>query len=205
MSDLNSTPCRRGRILYIIEAALEYLVSILVAGSYLATLTNELGFSDSLTGILSSFISLGCLFQLLSLLVRPRRVKGLVVSLSIANQLLFLLLYVIPVVHLSPRVKTVLFVAFIFGAYFLYNLAHPKKINWLMSLVDDHHRGTFTAWKEILSLITGMAFSFGMGSLIDHFKAKNDLRTAFLLSAAVLFWSGGLALRNSVNIIRSWA
>ena len=50
--------------MYIFEAALEYLISILVPGSFLATITKELGISDSLTGILSSVISLGCLFQL---------------------------------------------------------------------------------------------------------------------------------------------
>ncbi len=48
--------------MYILEAALEYLISILVVGSFLATLTKELGMSDGLTGILSSVISLGCLF-----------------------------------------------------------------------------------------------------------------------------------------------
>ncbi len=52
--------------MYIFEAGPEYLISILVAGSFLATLTRELGISDGLTGILSSIISLGCLFQLLS-------------------------------------------------------------------------------------------------------------------------------------------
>ena len=37
---------KQGRLLYIFEAAFEYLISILVAGSYLATLTETLGFSD---------------------------------------------------------------------------------------------------------------------------------------------------------------
>lgn len=190
---------RRGRLLYIAEAALEYFISILVAGSYLATLTQALGFSDSLTGIVSAFISLGCLFQLLSVLFRPRRVKGLVVWLSIANQVLFLLLYVIPVSDfMSPTLKTVLFVIFIFTAYFLYNLAHPKKISWLMSLVPDGSRGRFTANKEIVSLAVGMGFSFGMGSLIDHFKAQNDLRTALIIGAAVI---GVLMLLHTLSLL----
>ena len=46
----------KGQTLYIFEAALEYLVAILCAGSFLATLTGSLGMSDSLTGIVSSFI-----------------------------------------------------------------------------------------------------------------------------------------------------
>ena len=62
----------------------------------MATITKELGVSDSLTGILSSVISLGCLFQLLSLSVRRAKVKKLVVILSVINQAFFMLLYVIP-------------------------------------------------------------------------------------------------------------
>lgn len=45
---------KRGRLMYIFEVALEYLISVLVAGSFLATITKELGLSDRLTGILSS-------------------------------------------------------------------------------------------------------------------------------------------------------
>lgn len=178
---------RRGRFLYVLQASFEYLIALLVGGSFLATLTKELGFSDSLTGILSSFISLGCLFQLLSVLFRPRRVKRAVVVLSITNQLLFLLLYAIPLVDFPKTLKTALFIVFIFTAYVMYNFAHPKKINWLMSLVEDSHRGIFTAKKEIVSLLLGMVFSFGMGVLVDHFHDRGEIRIAFSLSALVLF------------------
>ena len=177
---------RLGRWMYTLEAAFEYLLSILVAGSFLATLTAELGMSDSLTGILSSVISLGCLFQLLSVPIRPKRQKPFVIVLSIINQVLFLLLYVIPLSGGSKSVKIGLFIGVIFLAYLTYYIAHPKKINWLMSLVDDHHRGSFTANKEIISLLAGMAFSFGMGALVDHFAQAGQLRTAFILSAVVL-------------------
>jgi hypothetical protein len=102
--EINERSIFRSRLLYVIEAALEYLISILVAGSFLATLTKELGFSDSLTGILSSMISLGCLFQLISLSIRRTRVKRLVVICSILNQLLFTLLYVIPLIHVPQTV-----------------------------------------------------------------------------------------------------
>ena len=89
-------PLNRSRLMYIFQAALEYLIAILVSGTYLATLTAELGISDSLTGIISSIISLGCLFQLLSFFLRKGSVKKLVLGLSIVNQLLFMLLYIIP-------------------------------------------------------------------------------------------------------------
>lgn len=187
VNTIPSDDLRRCRLLYTVEAALEYLISLLVTGSFLATLTRELGFSDSLTGILSSVISLGCLFQLLSLSVRPRREKRFVTLLSILNQLLFMLLYAVPLTNFDRQIKIAIFVALIFSAYLLYNLAHPKKISWLMSFVDDGRRGRFTANKEIISLLSGMAFSFGMGLVVDHFAAEGELRTAFVISGGVLF------------------
>ena len=176
-----------GKNLYIIEAALEYLVSILVAGSFLATLTKQLGISDELTGIISSFISLGCAFQLLSVLAKPKRNKPLIVVMSIINQILFTSLYIIPLTNFASKTKIVLFIVAIVFAYLIYYFVHPKKINWLMSLVEDGKRGTFTANKEIISLLSGTIFTFAMGAVVDHFRNKGNLKTALILSAIVLF------------------
>ena len=187
LNTVSESKLKLGRTMYILEAAFEYLISLLVTGSFLATLTKELGLSDSLTGILSSVISLGCLFQLLSVAFHKRQVKRFVIALSIANQLLFLFLYAVPLLEIDKTVKTAIFIVFIFTAYLIYNFAHPKKISWLMSLVDNSHRGRFTADKEIFSLITGMIFSFSMGALIDYYKEKDEIRTAFILSATVIF------------------
>lgn len=190
---MNEKAMQRSRILYIIEAALEYFISILFAGSYLATLTSHLGMSDSLTGILSSFISLGCLFQLFSVFLKRRRVKTIVTSLSVVNQLLFLLLYIIPLSGTQTlfwgdkQVKIVLFIVAIFLAYLIYNCIHPLKISWLMSLVDDRKRGVFTSYKEIVSLLSGMLFSFGMGTLIDHYQDAGQIETAFVLCGITVF------------------
>lgn len=184
---MNEKAISRSRVLYIIEAALEYFISILVAGSYLATLTSHLGMSDSLTGIISSFISLGCLFQLFSVVLKRRQVKTIVTTLSVVNQLLFMLLYIIPLSGAGKQIKIALFIAAIFLAYLIYNSVHPLKINWLMSLVDDKKRGIFTSNKEIVSLLSGMLFSFGMGTLIDHFQYKGEVETAFILCGITVF------------------
>lgn len=182
-----SPALKRSRFMYICEAALEYLIAILVSGSFLATLTKSLGMSDSLTGVLSSVISLGCLFQLLSAIYRRQQGKRFVVILSVLNQLLFMLLYVIPLGGGGKQLKIVAFTVVIILAYLLYNIAHPKKISWLMALVEDGHRGRFTANKEIVSLVIGMAFSFSMGVVVDYFSDRNEIRTAFALSAGVIF------------------
>lgn len=181
-----SKEMKRSRNAYVVEAALEYLISLLMTGTFLAQVTMNLGFSDSQTGVISSIISLGCLFQLGSMFLRKRTVKKFVVAMSVANQLLFMLLYVIPVVPVSQSIKQVCFLIFIFTAYGVYYVAHPKKINWLMSLVPDGQRGRFTATKEMVSLAAGIAFSYGMGLVVDSYKASGQMGTAFIISAVVV-------------------
>ena len=178
---------KRSRLYYIIEAALEYFISILVAGTFLATLTNDLGFDTATTGVISSIISLGCVFQLIAMFVFRGRVKTPVIILSIFNQLLFTVLYVIPLLGGDEALKRTLFVIAIFVAYLVYNIAHPAKIDWLMSLVDDTRRGRFTATKEIVSLIGGTAFTFAMGFVIDYFEAKNEIQTETKKGRQVLY------------------
>jgi Na+/melibiose symporter-like transporter len=56
-----------------------------------------------------------------------------------------------------------------------------------MSLVEDRKRGIFTANKENFSLISGTVLTFFMGNLVDYFTEKNDIRTAFIISALVIF------------------
>lgn len=81
------------RLLYIIEAALEYFVSLAVSSVYLAKLTGYLGFSDTLTGILSSFVSLGCGFQIIAIfLANKRPVKRWVTLLHCISQVMFALI-----------------------------------------------------------------------------------------------------------------
>ena len=200
MNSISEKQLKTGRFMYICEAMLEYLISILVASSFLATITKELGFSDSLTGILSSIISLGCLFQLISMAIRKTAFKRFVIIMSILNQLLFLTLYIIPLYTGNSVFKTAAFVVAIISAYLIYNIAHPKKINWLMSLVDDKQRGVFTANKEIVSLVCGMVFSFSMGAVVDFFVEKGQIKIAFIITALVIF---SVTVLHTVTMIRT--
>ena len=177
---------KRGRTLYIFQAAFEYLTNILVTGSFLAVLTREVGFSDSLTGVLSSVLCLGRLFQLLSIPYRIRRVKKMVISCILVNQLLFISLYLLPMLPLPQQVKPILFIAVIMTAYLLYYCVFPKKVTWLMGQVEESQRGIFTAKKEIFSLVVGMTFSYVMGAVSDHFFDKGDGLTCFLIFVAVM-------------------
>jgi Na+/melibiose symporter-like transporter len=190
---------KTSRILYIIEASLEYFISLLVTGAYLAKVTSAIGLSDSLTGILTSFVSLGCGFQIIAIfLANQRPVKRWITVLHSVNQLFFTLIYLVPFVKLSQTQKTVLFVLFLLVGHIINNVVNSPKINWFMSLVDDHKRGSFTASKEMVSLIGGMVFSFAMGAVIDRCEMAGDLNGAFIVCGISVF---GLMLLHSATLI----
>ena len=177
-----------GRRIYIVEAMVEYFISLMIGGAFLAKITENIGLSDSLTGILSAFVSLGGTFQLFALLlvnVRPR--KRLVMFGQLINQLCFSLLYLVPVFHVSTTVKTVMLVVFLLTGYILHNVVNSPKINMFMEMVPENKRGVFTGTKEIVSLIGGVVYTYAMGAVIDWFEARGDIRTAFIVGAITLF------------------
>ena len=189
------------RFLYILEAALEYFISLLVTGAYLAKITSAIGMSDTLTGILTSFVSLGFGFQIIAVfLANKRPVKRWVTLLHCLNQLAFALIYFIPLAPIAREMKNFLFVAFLLIGYILTNVVNSPKINWFMSLVEDKRRGAFTANKEMVSLIGGMIFSFSMGYVIDNLESAGNINGAFVVCGVSIFV---LMLLHSATLIFS--
>ena len=192
---------KTSRILYILEATFEYFISMLVTGAYLAKITSSIGISDTLTGILTSFVSLGCGFQMIAIFFANKRpVKRWVTILHGINQVAFALIYLVPFVKLSKTAKIVLFVVFLLIGHIINNVVNSPKINWFMSLVDDKKRGRFTANKEMVSLIGGMVFSFAMGAIIDHFEVIGNQNGVFIVCGLSVF---GLMLLHSATLIFS--
>lgn len=183
---------KTSRILYIIEAALEYFIAIAVGSVYLAKITSSIGISDSVTGVLTSFVSLGCGFQIIAIFVAHKRpVKRWVTVFHVISQLLFSVMYFLPVLPISKAWQTALLVVSLLTAQILHNAINSPKINWYMSLVDEHKRGRFTANKEIVSLLGGMAFSFGLGQIMASFGENGQLNTGFIVcGVGVLFITG---------------
>ena len=178
---------KSSRILYIAEAALEYFISLLVTGAYLARLTQALNISDNITGILSAFVSLGCGFQIFAIFLADKKpVKRWVTTIHILNQLCFCLLYVTPFFNISPIGKTTLFVAFLFCGHVLNNIVNSPKINWFMSLVPNGRRGMFTAVKEIVSLLGGVTFIYVIGNVMDRYEAIGNTEGAFIVCGVCL-------------------
>ena len=176
------------RFLYILEAALEYFISLLVTGAYLAKITSAIGMCDTTTGILTSFVSLGFGFQILAIFLASKRpVKRWVTLLHCLNQLAFALIYFIPLFDISHGARIILFIILLLMGHILNNVVNSPKINWFMSLVEDKRRGAFTANKEMVSLIGGMIFSFLMGSIIDRMESSGNINDAFIVCGGSIF------------------
>lgn len=176
------------RLLFIIEAASEYFISLIVTGAYLARLTGILGMSDGMTAILSNFVSLGCGFQMVAVFVfRKKSVKKGVTWLLVITQLLFMMLYVVPFFDISSGAKTALFMTFVLLAYFIKNMADAPKISMYMAAVPDKQRGIFTSIKEMVSLIGGTIFVNIMGRFVDHYDEIGQTETSLVICATVIF------------------
>ncbi len=192
---------RFSRLMHIIEAALEYFISIAVGTVYLAKITTYMGISDALTGILSAFVSLGCGFQMVAIFLSYKKpVKGWVTLWHIVSQILFSCVYFVPLLDIGKAEKAALFVAVLLISQVIHNIINSPKINWFMSLVEDGKRGRFTANKEIVSLLGGVVFSYALGAVMDHYEARGDMRTAFAICGVGLVC---LMLLHTVTLVLS--
>ena len=186
-------PYKSSRLLYIIEAALEYFIAIAVGTVYLAKITKQIGLSDSVTGILTSFVSLGCGFQIIAIfLAHKKPVKKWVTVFHVISQLLFSAMYFVPLLPISRTGQTALLIISLLLAQILHNAINSPKINWYMSLVDESKRGRFTANKEIVSLLGGMVFSFALGQVMDYFTESGKINTGFIICGVMLLLLTGL-------------
>lgn len=184
---------KASRILYIIEAALEYFVAIAVGTVYLAKITSEIGIPDNVTGILTSFVSLGCGFQIIAIFVAHKKpVKRWVTVFHVISQLLFSAMYFVPLLPVSRAWQTALLIVSLLLAQILHNAINSPKINWYMSLVEESKRGRFTANKEMVSLLGGMVFSFALGQIMDSFSENGKISIGFIVCGVMLLFLTGI-------------
>lgn len=161
--------------LYIIEAMLEYFVALSVADVYLVKIAAATGMSDQAIAVLTSFVSLGCGFQFLSIFFfRSSKVKKKATSGHVISQVLFTCAYLIPLATCSGQIKSVLLVIALLVAQILHNAVNAPKTDWYMSMLKNEKRGAFTAIKEIVSLFGGMAFTYGLAFLFDTFEDNGN-------------------------------
>ena len=178
---------KQSRKMYMAQCAFEYFISILVADAFLAKLLTHIGISDAMVGIISSFITLAFLFQLLSIFLARKvcNIKKTVILIDTLSLLLFLGLYVIPFLPFSLEVKTGLVMMFVFCGYICKYLVASIAYKWANSYVEPTRRARYSAVKEMISLITGIIFTLGMGALIDHYETIGNLEGGFLMVSVV--------------------
>jgi hypothetical protein len=197
--EITKEPYKYSQNLYIVEAAVEYFIAILIGSTYLAKMTTSIGMSDGLTGVITSFVSLGFGFQIFALLlVGKSRVKRFCTLMHLINQLAFSFLYIVPIIDIPSNAKTVIFVLLLLTGVIIQNVIFAPKLTWLMGLVDAKKRGIFTAKKEMVSLLLGVVISLTMGRIIDNYEARGELKTAFLLCGITMIV---LTLVHTFNLI----
>jgi len=172
----------RNRLLYIIEAGVEYFIYLLITDAFFATLLTRNGVSDAATGVISQLAALSFLAQLSSVIYnKPTGIKRWITKMHLANQLMFVSLYLIPLFGFPKWLSTLLFAVMFLGGNIISNIIFPFKYSYMMSFVPGISRGTFTATKEIVSLISGMIFTFIMGAVVDYFHAAGEDNKGFFV------------------------
>ena len=180
---------KRSRSAYRWECTFEYFVSLLVGDAFLASLLTYIGISDAMAGIISSFVSLAFLFQIFSRFVvrRISNVKRFVTLFHSLSQLLFLALYLVPFLPFAFEYKQLAVIVCILLAYFGNYLVTSIIYKWGNSHVDPHKRGSYSAGKEMLSLISGMVVTLIIGQIMDYFEVMDNLEGGFIFCAISIF------------------
>ena len=172
---------KRSRKAYLIECAFEYFVSLMVSGVFLDALLKDLAIDDATKMIVQSLISLAFLFQLFSIIVVQRisNVKVFAVAVHIAGQVMFMSIYLIPFLGYATENafltwawehRAIWLIAGMLIAYFGNYLVTSMIYKWGNSFVEPHHRARYSATKEMVSLISGMAVTLGVGFALDVFS-----------------------------------
>lgn len=183
----NSKKYKHSRNSYNIQCAFEHFINMLVSDAYLAKVLTEIGISDSVIGVISSIMSLALLFQLASVFAvsKIKNVKKTVIVFNSASQVLFISLYLIPSVRMSVKALTALALLSRLCAYAFMYFVSNIHYKWSNSFVAPDKRASFSAFKEMVSLMLGIIVSLAAGFMFDHFEERGAIRTAFLIAFAV--------------------
>lgn len=186
----DSPEYRRSRNAYTLECAFEYFVTILMTDAFLAKLLGHIGLSDAEIGIIASFVSFSFLFQLFSILLMQKigDVKRTVILCHTLSELLFLSVYLVPFLPVGDRTKGLAAAAGMLGGYALQYLVSSVLFRWANGFVDPRERATFSAVKEMISLLSGIVFTLAMGFVFDSFEENGNLRAGFLVLAGVILF-----------------
>ena len=161
------------RVGFVADESLNYFITIFVTTNFLGYITESLGISDAQQGIISTITTLSLTAQLLAPLLLGRRVKRIVISGMLLAHLAFLGVYILPIFSgfgIDNGIIALLLIIFLAVGNFVNNALTPSRIVWLMQSVDNGKRGSFTAFKEMISLAGGVIVSLLLGVMADAFR-----------------------------------
>ena len=200
INTFDSKDYKRSRGAYIGQCTFEYFISLFVADAFLAKLLTNIGLSDSLIGIISSFVTLAFLFQLLSIVIanKIKSTKRVVIIFETVCNLLFFTLYTIPFMPFTTEVKTTIVILSVIFAYISKYLVASILFKWANGYVEPSKRGWYSAVKEMISLITGIVFTLSTGYIIDQYEALGNIKGGFIfISISILV----LSICNFVSLL----
>ncbi len=194
--DFNSPAYKRSRAAYIGQSTFDYFIALLVSDAFLAKLLTSLGVSDSLSGIIASFVSLVFVFQIFSIFLVKGRLgaKTLSIVFEALSQLCFASMYLIPFLQVSRELQHTLVILAILFAYIAKYLVFSILFKWGNSFVNPKTRGSFSAKREIISLVSGIVFTLVISSVFDSLEAAGNLRGGFLFISIVMLASNLLGV-----------
>ena len=179
---------KRSRGAYAMECTFEYFVMLLITDAFLAKLLKEIGMSDAMIGIVSSFVTLAFLVQLVTLFIghKIKSYKTLVFISHVISHTFFIMLYVIPFLPLASEYKQILSIVCVLLAYVPSYFVSSMLFKWGNSYVDPTKRGSFSAVKEMISLATGIVMTISVGAIVDKFDAAGNVYGSFIFCASAM-------------------
>ncbi len=189
MVDYDAADYRRTRWAYRGAATTQYFVGLLATDAFFAKLLTSMGISDAFTGIISSFVSVAFLIQLMTFMLMKINTseKKLVIIFETTSIFMFMSLYLIPFLPAGQRFREVVLVVCVCLAYGARCLVSNIYYTWAQAYVDPGKRARFGAGTEMVSLASGLIFTMVMGAVIDKFESLGNLEGGFLfVSVSIL-------------------
>ena len=177
---------KNSRIYYTVADTGAQTIVQLVGGTFLATIMTYSGVSDSNIGIITSLISLAALSQLF-LINYFKRIKKykFIVTLTALQRVLFVILYLVPMLEINKLSKAVLIVVLYFLGQIFVQIGTPASQDWIASLVPSRLRGRYFAIKDSVATFVVSSMMLACGMILDHFK-KSNIRIGFIIIGVII-------------------
>lgn len=188
MNQFDSAEFKRYRSAFITHATMEQLISVLVYDAFLAKILLYVGLSEVMTGIVTTFMSVAYLFQIVTMALLRTKIstKKIAVTGKIASNIFFMLIYFVPFLPLPSIIKQWVVAAAVLLGYGSQHVVLNLCNKWLYGYVDDKKRAAFSAKKEAVFLGAGIVFALVMSWFVDQYESRGDLNTGYLIIAFIM-------------------